>query len=84
MPRSKTFFPTWSRLLADALHDNFATGTQRPRGLRVIETTIGARRDVIRDPQQLATSVQVRGPLRAAKKWDWLRAETGKTLENLP
>lgn len=57
--------PTRTRLLADALHDHFATGTHRLRGLRVSGLILGAQRLVVRDPQQLATSVQVRGPLRA-------------------
>jgi hypothetical protein len=43
--------PTRSGLLADALHDNFATGTHRPRRLGLIETIVGAQRVVIRDPQ---------------------------------
>ncbi len=74
----ENLLPTRPRLLADALHDNFTTGTQRPRGLRVIELIIGARRVVIRDPQQLATSVQVRGPLRGCEKMGLAPSRNGE------
>ena len=61
----KDLLPTRARLLADALHGNIATGIHRPRRRRVIGTIIGVQRGVSRDPQQLATIVQVGAPLRA-------------------